>query len=456
MLLAAALLVMLVFCWRMQVALAAPAPPAGCVPHTTFVPGGTDYVDDYRCAGTAIDYHTGGVGRSPYPIWAGQWLLVDESGNFRLGWCTFNRGTHPTIDRHSAPITQSLPNDPRGAKSAYLMWRYGRTSDNTRATALWAVFHYYAQDAAGSNRASNASAPLVPSLQGISEASGRQDVEGLAIALDAEASRLAGPFSIDVVLASNGSGSARVLAGGVPVPATAVRVEVQGAAFDDESQTADLVTDDTGSVAFEIVGPAQSATVVASTSAPGSAQVYRAAAADPVGHLPQTLITTGTPAAVQGQAGVTLDDLPTTTTEAPPTTEVPTTEAPPTTDMPPSTEETTTVPETTTTEVATTTTVEATTTRRSSRRRPSRCRRPPRHRRSCRRTPSSRPPSRSRPRFLTRPSQRRPPRSQPSSSSSHRIRRHRPRNPTRNQTQPSSRRCRTRGPRARRHTSARR
>ncbi|MCU1387406.1 MAG: hypothetical protein JWL72_744, partial [Ilumatobacteraceae bacterium] len=215
MLLAGGLLVMLVFCWRMQVALAAPAPPAGCVPHTTFVPGGTDYVDDYRCAGTAIDYHTGGVRRSPYPIWAGQWLLVDESGNFRVGWCTFNRGIHPTIDRRSTPRAQSLPNDPGGAKSAYLTWRYGRTSDNTLATALWAVFHYYAQDAAGSNRASNASAPLVPSLQGISEASGRQDVEDLAIALDAEASRLAGPFSIDVTLASNGSGSARVLAGGV-------------------------------------------------------------------------------------------------------------------------------------------------------------------------------------------------------------------------------------------------
>ena len=170
--------------------------PSNCVAHVTF-DGGTDLVDDYRCAGIAIEFHTAGVAFSPGPIWAGQWLFVDEIGQFRVGSCTFNRGIHPTIDAPSSLVAQTFPNDPTGAKGAYLTWRYGDTTDDLTAAAMWAVFHYYAQDGAGTRRASNGAVPLVPSLGMVAEASGRDDIQTLAVQLDAEAARLAGPWTIE-------------------------------------------------------------------------------------------------------------------------------------------------------------------------------------------------------------------------------------------------------------------
>ena len=385
--LAAGLLVLLVFCWRIQSAHAAPplAPslqliPGNCVAHTTFVTGGRDYPDDYRCSGQAIPFHTAGVGHSPFPIWAGQWLLIDEAGGFRLGLCTFNRGIHPTIDAPSTPIAQALPNDPDGAKSAYLTWRYGQTTDDTLAAGLWAVFHYYAQDAAGSNRSANASAPLVPALSIVGAASGRVDLQELAMSLDAEAALYTSPFVMEISLSSDGVGRASVRSGANLVQGAVVRVEVTGAAFDDESTVATLTTDGAGSAAFEVVGPAQTVSVIAASTAPGPAQVYRAAAADPLGHVPQTLVTAGAPLPMIAGASIVLE-APSTTTEAPSptTTEAPvpatttpatpvatTTEVPP----PPTTTTTTEVPPppttTTTTEVpspppTTTTTEELTT-----------------------------------------------------------------------------------------------
>ncbi len=38
--------------------------PSNCVAHTSFS-GGVDLVDDFRCAGLAIDFHTAGVGSRP-------------------------------------------------------------------------------------------------------------------------------------------------------------------------------------------------------------------------------------------------------------------------------------------------------------------------------------------------------------------------------------------------------
>ncbi|MDP9465020.1 MAG: hypothetical protein M3P52_10375, partial [Actinomycetota bacterium] len=143
--------------------------PSNCVAHTSFT-GGADLVDDYRCAGLAIEFHTSGVSFSPGPIWAGQWLFVDEGGQFRVGSCTFNRGIHPTIDAPSSVVAQPFPNDPTGAKGAYLTWRYGDTTDNLTAAAMWAVFHFYARDAAGTNRAANGLAPLVPALETVARA----------------------------------------------------------------------------------------------------------------------------------------------------------------------------------------------------------------------------------------------------------------------------------------------
>ena len=321
--------------------------PAHCVEHTP-LGGEADHVGDYHCAGTAIDYHLSGVARSKGKIWAGQWLFEDQSGEYRLGMCTFNRGGHPRADIASSPVNQTFPNDPTGTRRAYLTWRYGRTTDNLTATALWAVFHFYAQDAAGSNRASNATSPLVPSLDVIAAASGRQDIQDLAKAFDDEASRFTGPFSIAVSLVDVGSGRVMVMAGNVPVANTVVTLTASGAPFSDGSTTIRLSTDVGGSAVFTLGVATGDVTVVATSSSPAASEIYRGVAADPSGVQPQTLLTAGLDQQITSSA---IAVPPTTTTTT--TTTIPET----TTTTVPST--TTTVPEATTT---TTTTIPATTT----------------------------------------------------------------------------------------------
>ena len=330
--------------------------PSNCVAHTS-ITGGADLVDDFRCAGLAIDFHTAGVSFSPGLIWAGQWLFTDESGQYRVGSCTFNRGIHPTIDAPSFPVPQLFPNDPTGAKGAYLTWRYGDTTDDLMAAGMWAVFHYYAQDSAGTRRAVNGAAPLIPSLGMIVGASGRDDLQTVAIALDAEATRFAGQWNITVTVGIDGAIDLGVVAGVEAVAGAIVTLLVSG-------QDAPLVatTDDAGLAHATMpvsVGPM---TVVASTPVPGPVAVYRGTPAGPDPFGAQRLVTAGPPGIVSATATVDVPPPPppttttttTTTTTVPPTTS--TTTTPPTT-TPPTTTPPTTTPPTTTTSTTTTTTI---------------------------------------------------------------------------------------------------
>lgn len=327
--------------------------PAHCVEHTP-LGDEDDYRSDFHCAGIAIDYHLSGVARSKGPIWAGQWLFTDQAGEYRLGMCTFNRGGHPRSDIASSPVAQTFPNDPDGTRRAYLTWRYGRTTDNLTAAALWALFHFYAQDAAGSNRAANAAHPLVPTLDVIAASSGRQDIEDLAKALHNEAGRFETSFSIHVSLPNVSAGRVTVKAGDAPVPGTRVVLAASGATFADGSTTIQVATDAGGSAAFALGTASGEVTVVAASTAPGATQVYRGVAADPSGVQPQTLLTAGIDVQIAGSA--TAVAAPTTTTSP----ETTTTTIPATTTTTPAT--TTTTPATTTTVAETTTTTEVTTT----------------------------------------------------------------------------------------------
>jgi LPXTG-motif cell wall-anchored protein len=311
--------------------------PSNCVAHVSF-DGGPDLVDDFRCAGLAIEFHTAGAAFSPGPIWAGQWLFVDETGQFRVGSCTFNRGIHPTIGVPSSPVAQYFPNDPTGAKAAYLTWRYGDTTDNLTAAAMWAVLHYYAQDAAGSMRTSNAEAPLVPSLGMIARASGRADIQALAVSIDAEAAGFAGEWAIEATLDVAGNIAVTLTAADHPVADATITLLESG------QDSPVIVTTDADGVARSVMPVAPGAmTVVASSPVPGPALVYRGkpAAANP--HGAQNLVTGGLPGVASATATLevpmpvttastpTTDVPATTATTAIPITEAPTTEAPMTT-----------------------------------------------------------------------------------------------------------------------------
>lgn len=328
--------------------------PSNCVAHISFS-GTADADGDYRCAGVAISYHTGGVARSPFPIWAGQWLFTDESGKFHVGSCTFNRGEHPTIEQPSHPVDQYFPNDPTGAKGAYLTWRYGDTTDNLTAAAMWAVFHYYAQDAAGTNRASNGTAPLVPSLDGIAADSGSAELQTRAQQLNHEAVQFSGQWQLTVSLDIDGLVTASLMSGTAPVPDQPISVLVSGT-----DRTLATTTGTDGAATVTVPLAAGIVTVVATASAPGPAAIFRGTPASPDPQGAQTLVTGGAPSALSATAhlevGAPTTTVSTTTTTVPATTVPASTTAPATTTLP---ETTTTVTEATT---STATTLAETTT----------------------------------------------------------------------------------------------
>ena len=334
--------------------------PSNCVAHTSFS-GGANASGDYRCAGMTINYHNSGVSSSPFPIWAGQWLFTDQDGQFRVGSCTFNRGAHPTIAQPSNPVSQSFPNDPTGAKGAYLTFRYGDTTDNMTAAAMWALFHYYAQDAAGSNRASNPESALIPSLSGIAADSGSAEMQERAQQLHHEATQYSGQWQLAVAIGTDGVVTATVTSGSYPLSGQTISVLVSGS---DNPLAATTGADGTATVTVPLA--AGTVTVVASTGAPGSTAVFRGAPAVSSSFGAQTLVTGGAPSALSATAQLEVLPAPTTTvpettttTTVPETTTTTTTIAPTTTTIAPTT---TTLPATTTTVAETTTTVAETTT----------------------------------------------------------------------------------------------
>jgi hypothetical protein len=311
---------------------AQPGPvPVNCTVHTSF-DGSADASGDYRCAGMAIQFHTAGVAHSPAPIWAGQWLFIDQLGKYRKGWCTFNRGTHPTIDMPSHSVQAAMPRDPGGAKAAYLAWRYGDTFDGLTAAGLWAVFHYYAADAAGSNRSANPASPLVPNLGTLAAASGRADLQTRAQQLDAEASAFTGEWQLQVAVDAAGLVRVSLTSGDTPVPEASVQVLVSG---DDESHP--LTTGADGQATVVVPISAGTITVAATAEAPGTAQAYRGVPAAPNPNGAQVLLVAGPPEVLHASAtfvppSTTSTSTTTTSTTLPPTTTstTTTTVAPPT------------------------------------------------------------------------------------------------------------------------------
>jgi len=279
-------------------------------------------------------------------------LFRDEEAQFRVGSCTFNRGIHPTIDAPSAIVQQQFPNDPTGAKGAYLTWGYGDTTDDLTAAAMWAVFHYYAQDAAGTRRAVNGDAPLIPSLDMVARASGRSDVQSKAIELDAEAAAFAGEWAVAATIDLAGQITVTVFAGAQPVLGARVALLMSG-----QDSPLTVETDVTGTARATMPVTPGPMTVVASTSAPGAALVYRGVPAGPDPQGAQRLVTGGQPRTLSTSASVDVPAPPETTTSTTlPLPEVTTVVPETTTSTSTTTSTTTTVPETTTSTSTTTST----------------------------------------------------------------------------------------------------
>lgn len=239
------------------------SPPAHCVEYTP-LDGSRDVEGDMRCAGLVLDFHHNGPTASTSPVWAGQWLVTDARGDLRLGWCVDHRGDHPLADAPAASEVLPLPNDPGGRRAAYLMWRYGQTTDDLVAAALWMVFHHYALDPAGAHRSATATTPLVPSLETIAASTGRVDLQTMAIALHTEAQTYAGDWTVVASTAADGRHVVvEVSAGTVPVAGHRVEVLVSGT---DEPLVA--ATGEDGTATLDL-GEGAAGTVVATAEAPG-------------------------------------------------------------------------------------------------------------------------------------------------------------------------------------------
>ena len=218
--------------------------------------------------GFAIEFHTAGVAYSPAPD-LGRPVAVRRRVRPVPGRLVHVQPRHPSrpSTRRRSPVSQLFPNDPTGAKGAYLTWRYGDTTDNLTAAAMWAVFHYYAQDGAGTRRALDAAAPLIPSLGMIAGASGERrtaDRRDRARRRGQRGSRGSGRSQSR--WRTDGQIDVAVVAGAQPVAGAAVTLLISG-----QDAPTTVFTDAAGS-AHSTMPPAPGAmTVVASTSAPGAA-----------------------------------------------------------------------------------------------------------------------------------------------------------------------------------------
>jgi LPXTG-motif cell wall-anchored protein len=159
----------------------------------------------------------------------------------------------------------------------------------------------------------------------------------LAESLDAEAALFAGEWAISVALGIDGEIDVAVVAGMQPVLGARVTLLMSG-----QDAPTEVETDIAGLAHATMPIAPGVMTVVASTSSPGLAAVYRGSPAGPDPQGAQRLVTGGPPRILSATATVDVPIPTTTTTMIPPETTT-------TTTVPPETTTTTTIPPETTT-----------------------------------------------------------------------------------------------------------
>lgn len=240
---------------------------------------GPDSPGDYRCAGLMLTI----AGQAP--MWAGQWLFRDGNGVVRVGIAASDVGAHPTtLDRaQSAP--RQFPGDPGGGRLAFLAWKYGDTTDDLTAAALWVLIRHYAGDALFGGALANVAAMT-----------GRDDLQRRVDELDFEAGWCAQPWSLSATTSTGDDDPSRLVvtlrSGAGPVPGRTISVLVSGL---DRPLVATTGTDGSATVAVPSgVGQVDlgTATVVVTTEAPGPAVLYRSSP-EPSGVAMQNVLTAG-------------------------------------------------------------------------------------------------------------------------------------------------------------------
>jgi hypothetical protein len=154
----------------------------------------------------------------------------------------------------------------------------------------------------------------------VAGASGRDDIQSMAIALDAEATRLAGTWTVTVTADGTGHVEAHLTAGDQPVAGVPMAFLVSGR--DDPVQ---VTTDVDGVATADVAIQAGTMTVAASAPAPGPAVVYRGTPAGPDPQGAQRLVTGGTPIVASATATVEVPPDTTSTTSTTTTTDAATT-----------------------------------------------------------------------------------------------------------------------------------
>jgi uncharacterized repeat protein (TIGR01451 family) len=266
--------------------------PAWCTP-------GVPNASSTHCAGNTVTLTDGGGNFQSR--WMGQYAVQTSGGSqWWMTYCLRDDQSHPNvtsdgtivptlIDINGAPVTLN-------PKYSYVTWKWGDTSDNNEASAVWMLGHYYAQDVTGSGNV------IVPNLN----ASNNATINALAQAMDTEAGFFVGSWTVNFNLnvppawtGSSTSGTLTLLSGaGVPLQNTVVNLSATGGSVSPSSVT----TNASGQATFTYSSTGGVVTVNGSVSGPGNYLVV-----DPPGGADQLVGTSGGSQNFTGSANATPD-----------------------------------------------------------------------------------------------------------------------------------------------------
>lgn len=251
----------------------AAAGPLGSMP-AWCTPTSSSYT---RCAGANLNLYDGG-GRYQ-SRWAGQYHVTTSAGHW-LAYCLRDDLGHP-IDTSDGVLTTYVNKAGNPVKFSaaynYVLWKWGDTSDDNIAAAVWVLGHYYAQDVTDSNNI------LVPDLTNPTQNS---TVNSLVTSMNAEAQSKRGPWSISLSMpvpvgwgGASTPGSLTIKgAGGGVIPNVSVSLSAVGGTVTpsvvttDNSGVANFSFDSSGSgvrVSASVIGPSSGNPLI--INPPGSA-----------------------------------------------------------------------------------------------------------------------------------------------------------------------------------------